>query len=294
VKSSCPGLPFNYVILMHRLSLQHLAAGEFCTFAHIRMQEGPPYPHTHTFYELFWVEEGEAHHVINGKDRLLEKRNLMLIRASDKHFFKVAPGSEMLITNFAFPTDLWLHFRRRYYNDENVLFSATSLDEREFTLTADQMAELQRCARDLREGKRNRLVVERFLLDVLSVLANQSSPTRSGVPAWIAQLCGEIRRNPPMEGGTREIARMAGRSHEHLSREFRRHLGRTPTEILNGERMAQAAHMLSMTDKKIIDIALDCGLSNLGHFYKLFHQHFDQTPHEFRTGQRQAATPGRG
>jgi len=277
---------------MDRFNHRHLTPGEFCTFAQCRIQEEFR-PHTHSFYELFWVEEGAARHLINGENRPLEKRLLTLIRASDHHSFLVEPGSEMLITNFAFPTSLWMQFRRRYYRDEKVLFSAPNLDEREFLLSPDQMAGLRRSTRYLREGKRNRLVVEQFLLEVLCMLASQNSLNQPGMPLWISQLCDEIRRHPPMEGGPREIARMAGRSHQHLAREFRRYLGRTPSEILNEERMAQAAHMLSMTDKKIIDIALDCGLSNLGHFYKLFHTHFDQTPHEFRTAQRRTATPGR-
>jgi len=278
---------------MYKLTLKHLPEGDFCTFARCRIESQRPYLHTHTFYELFWVEDGAGRHIINGESRLLEKRKIVLVRATDCHTFLADHGAEIAINNFAFPTELWLHFRRRYYKDGKVLFSAPSLDAREFLLSVEQLAELQRSARDLREGKRNRLVVERFLLDVLGILANQNPSSRPGIPPWISQLCDEIRRNPPMEGGPREIARMAGRSHEHLSREFRRYLGRTPTEILNEERMAQAAHMLLMTDKKIIDIALDCGLSNLGHFYKLFHAQFDQTPHDFRTGQRQTGTPGR-
>ena len=41
-----------------------------------------------------------------------------------------------------------------------------------------------------------------------------------------------------------------------------------------------------MTDRKILDIALECGLGNLGYFYRLFAKQYGLTPRQYRLRQQ--------
>jgi AraC family cel operon transcriptional repressor len=52
--------------------------------------------------------------------------------------------------------------------------------------------------------------------------------------------------------------------------------------------MAFAANRLLTTEDAILDIALDCGFQNLGHFYRLFHSKYGFSPFAYR--QYQMAT----
>jgi AraC family cel operon transcriptional repressor len=52
--------------------------------------------------------------------------------------------------------------------------------------------------------------------------------------------------------------------------------------------MAHAARELRITDRPITDIAYECGLSNLSHFYSLFRRAHGQTPRAFRLGRQRA------
>ncbi|MEI6082685.1 MAG: helix-turn-helix transcriptional regulator [Verrucomicrobiota bacterium] len=82
---------------------------------------------------------------------------------------------------------------------------------------------------------------------------------------------------------------MAGRSAEHVARVTRDLLHETPSDLVNRVRLQYAARQLALSDAKIMDIALDCGLTNLSHFYRLFRHQFGSTPQAYRQQQRELA-----
>ena len=88
-----------------------------------------------------------------------------------------------------------------------------------------------------------------------------------------------------LAGGTQAFAKLAGRSPEHVNRILRQALGKTTTDVVNEIRLDYAARQLRMSDQKITEIALDCGLGNLGHFYSLFQKRFRLTPRKYRIRQ---------
>lgn len=68
------------------------------------------------------------------------------------------------------------------------------------------------------------------------------------------------------------ISRIAGRlgvSHEHLSRQFKKDLGLTPSAYLHKLRVAEATYRLSL-GQEIIEISQDVGYNDLSRFYKQF------------------------
>jgi AraC family cel operon transcriptional repressor len=71
-----------------------------------------------------------------------------------------------------------------------------------------------------------------------------------------------------------------------VARCARHHLGTTPTDYVNGIRMTYAMWQLEMADRGILDIALDCGIENLSHFYNLFRAQTGTTPRHYRLAHR--------
>lgn len=68
------------------------------------------------------------------------------------------------------------------------------------------------------------------------------------------------------------IARIADRlkvSHEHLSRQFKKDYGLTPSAYLHKLRVAEATFRLALGEE-IIDISLEVGYNDLSRFYKQF------------------------
>jgi AraC family cel operon transcriptional repressor len=280
--------------MMATLSLSHLPSDHFCTYVHHDLRNvGQNQPHDHDFHEFFWVEEGEGIHWINGQRFPLRPGDLILVRACDSHAVCAATDAAPLrIVNFAFFARIWTWLRRRYFGDACVFFSVPSLAARSYNLDEYQLAAIRQAASLLRSGLRDRLQTESFLLSALALLkADRFNPESKTAPDWLRKACTAIGVNRNFAGGMPALMRLAQRSPEHIAREFRRHLNRTPTDVINDARMSHAADRLATSNEEIVAIALDCGLENLGHFYRLFRASHGCTPRAYRLRQRAVINP---
>jgi AraC-like DNA-binding protein len=87
--------------------------------------------------------------------------------------------------------------------------------------------------------------------------------------------------------GVEEMARAAGLSKAHFSREFRRVFGESPYVYLMTRRLERAAALLRNTDHSVAEICLEVGLQGVGSFTTSFKRMYGQTP----TAYRDAAPP---
>jgi AraC-like DNA-binding protein len=79
-----------------------------------------------------------------------------------------------------------------------------------------------------------------------------------------------------------DLARAAGLSRAHFSREFRRAFGETPHGYLLTRRLERAAALLRKTDHSVLDICTSVGLQSLGSFTTSFKRAYGMTPTEYR------------
>jgi transcriptional regulator GlxA family with amidase domain len=79
-----------------------------------------------------------------------------------------------------------------------------------------------------------------------------------------------------------DLARAAGLSKAHFSREFRRAFGESPHAYLLTRRLERAAAMLRTTDRAVADICIAVGLDSIGSFTASFHRMFGRTPTAYR------------
>jgi AraC family cel operon transcriptional repressor len=101
-------------------------------------------------------------------------------------------------------------------------------------------------------------------------------------PEWLRQACLQIRQPENLRQGIDRLYALAGRSPAYISRTFRQHLGVTPTEFITRLRLEYAQYLLKYTNRSIMDIAMECGIENLSHFYHLFTESAAKTPASFR------------
>jgi AraC-like DNA-binding protein len=79
-----------------------------------------------------------------------------------------------------------------------------------------------------------------------------------------------------------DLARAAGLSRAHFSRQFRRAFGESPHSYLLTRRLERAGAMLRNTDRSVADICIAVGLQSVGSFTSSFRRHFGKTPTEYR------------
>lgn len=81
-----------------------------------------------------------------------------------------------------------------------------------------------------------------------------------------------------------EIAKRENLSLTYLSHFFKDALGMTFQEYLNQKRFEYACHLLATTDRKILDISLSSGFSDVRYFNRAFQKQFGCTPRDYRRG----------
>ncbi len=79
-----------------------------------------------------------------------------------------------------------------------------------------------------------------------------------------------------------ELARRCGCSRRHLARLVREQCGGSLSAIVNRVRLEKAAELLLDPNRKIVDVAPDCGFNHLGSFSKRFRERFGLTPAAWR------------
>ena len=79
-----------------------------------------------------------------------------------------------------------------------------------------------------------------------------------------------------------DLARAAGLSRAHFSREFRRAFGESPHAYLLTRRLERAAALLRTTDRSVADICFSVGLQSVGSFTTSFTRTYGKSPTVYR------------
>jgi AraC-like DNA-binding protein len=90
-----------------------------------------------------------------------------------------------------------------------------------------------------------------------------------------------------------DLARVAGLSRAHFTREFRRTYGESPHAYLLTRRMERAAAMLRATDHSVADICFSVGLQSVGSFTTSFSRTYGLSPTAYRAKYPPAADQAR-
>jgi AraC family cel operon transcriptional repressor len=269
----------------------YLTLNDAYHFTRKDLTEAPPViEHSHDFYELFLVEQGQAHHWINGLEELLEPGQLTFIRPADRHALQAAPGIGARILNVMFRRDTADHLITRYGSElAEKFFWASTEFPMSLRLAGPQKERAVNAMLTLQSSHRSLALIEHFLLSIMTHVLDASARAQDRAPSWLIDAAQAAREPRVFRRGAEGMIEAAGRSQAHVCRESRRHLGLSPTQYVNRIRIQHAAMMLSGTDHAVAVIAQDCGFENLSYFHKLFREQYGSTPRGYR--QRHAKVP---
>jgi AraC-like DNA-binding protein len=82
--------------------------------------------------------------------------------------------------------------------------------------------------------------------------------------------------------GVEQMARAAGLSRAHFSREFRRVFGESPHAYLLTRRLERAAALLRNTDRSVAEVCFSVGLRSVGSFTTSFTRTYGVAPSAYR------------
>jgi AraC-like DNA-binding protein len=140
------------------------------------------------------------------------------------------------------------------------------------------------------------LEVKAHLLLLFSILITNSNPSagREYSPAnyqaeRIKTALKYIQENYANKISTKDLSEFLNLSEGHFCRLFKKMVKKTPMDYLNYYRVNKALRLLSDTDKKVIDVAMEVGFDNFSYFISTFKHYMMCTPAKYRT----ASQPGK-
>ncbi len=240
-------------------------------------------PHSHDYAEILFVEDGSGTHEINGELQSLARGDLIMIRPFiDTHCIRESDRN-LSILHVAVRASSVRFLETRYFDSNPSFWGGSGRTPMILTLSLHQQGWIQEATRKLSAAPQNRLEIDRFLLDLTETL--RDAPDSHGarrLTDWLQRACEMIEDPQYFAQGSKGFTLLANRSKEHVARELKKCLGKTPTEIVNQARMRYAADKLCRTALPITDIAMDCGFESLSHFYKIFRTAYGITPRQYR------------
>lgn len=118
---------------------------------------------------------------------------------------------------------------------------------------------------------------------VTQPIAPARSRRSGGLAPWkVKRLAQHVERHLDRSLETEELAKVAGLSLFHFSREFRTSFGVPPHRYVIQERIGRAKRLMIGTDHSITEIAAECGLADQAHLTKLFKRFSGETPGVWR------------
>ena len=250
----------------------------------------PPYRHRHDYYEVFFVERGKTRHYINHRTDVLERGDIVFIRPDDTHALQAVGDQPCVIINIMFRVETADHLGSRYADEfAGRFFWREGPDPDTHIIRGPRMERAINTALELQGSLRTLSRIEEFLLSLLTRVIDYDAALPVTAPRWLSAAVAAARSKPVFQKGASGFVDVAGRGHEHVCRETRKHLGLSPSELVNRIRMEHAAMCLGGSGQSVEEIALDCGIENMSHFYKLFKGHYGTTPRKYR--QRHLSDP---
>lgn len=238
--------------------------------------------HDHDFAEVFWIERGSGRHHVNGQVRRLDAGDLIFVRPQDQHRLEAVDASGFTLINLAYSDRVRRDLVRSIGDEARSLLAPKDALPTRWRLPLTALTTFRRRIERLSQSPTSRLALEYVLTGLLETIRLESLTEMPPMPEWLRQACEAVKHPEVFAQGASGMVRVAGRSHEHVSRSLRHVLGITPSQYVNSVRMEYAARELRVTARPITEIALDCGVSNLSHFYALFRASHDHTPRAYR------------
>lgn len=242
----------------------------------------PATPHSHDFFEVFLIEEGIAHHLINEESDELGAGSLCYIRPHDEHALWSKRGAPARLINLMFRADTVVGLLERYPAELSGRFLDSRFAQPEKSyLDPAQIVDLLNDFNALIPSPRTQLMLDGFLTRLLS-LQSRAGGMSQAVPLWLSDGLQNADHPQFLRLGARGLAKACGRSQEHVARIVKQKLCKTPSEIMNAKRISYASHLLLSTDQTIETIGFACGFENQSYFFRLFKAHHGVTPRQFR------------
>ncbi|MCX7709870.1 MAG: AraC family transcriptional regulator [Clostridia bacterium] len=250
--------------------------------------------HCHDYLEICYIKQGTGTYLIDGNDFAFQTGDIFVIGSNELHLAYNDQDVIMLVVLFK-PGILWngtgYTFEMEYIQvfkeiRKRVCHKISSKDPQYDTLR-DTLLEIYH--EDYGKDPGYELVVKASILKFAAFLKRNfylhnppESTNKEKNYDLFLPVFEYVKFNYANKIKLEELAAAANMGVSTFSLAFKKSLGMTPIEYVNKIRVVKASQMLLETDRKVIDIANECGFFSLPHFISCFKKYTGKLPKDFR------------
>ncbi len=132
------------------------------------------------------------------------------------------------------------------------------------------------------------LAVSGLVFELISAIGrdDRRAPSRRAQPPWLSKVIEYLHAHNDRMVLIEDVASEVELHPGYLARTFRDHVGMPLGSYAREIRLERAAAELSLTDDRILDIAISAGFTDQSHLTRLFRRRFGVTPAQYRAAVR--------
>ena len=235
--------------------------------------------HSHNFFEIEFLIEGEGVQIINGREYPWRAGGLACFSPSDFH--AIRPCTPLHFYNISFDTESLSEaaVARLMELGENMLFSDGAQRDHLEKL-ASMLADVTENRQDF--GEEYALILLNGFLSRLHCIADSQKGLRTHLPV-IKQAAFFMHARFLSKLTLAEIASAVHLSPSYLSELFSKEMGMTVFRYLAQLRVDYAKKLLDSTGDSVTEICFGCGYTSIPNFMKDFKRITGLSPLKYRT-----------
>ncbi|MCM1047431.1 MAG: AraC family transcriptional regulator [Clostridiales bacterium] len=239
--------------------------------------------HTHDFYEIFYIIKGKAIHEINYEKQVLRQGMLVFIRPEDVHQYTFINNYDFEILSIGIECEV-VEYVCDYLEISLMQMHRSKLPPmimQDGAHSWNMKDKLMMINTKERGVERRKYFLSIFPEIIYQLYYNSKYQNEIVIPVWLSDIIEEMEKKDNFLLGLSRMIELSNVSQEHLTREFKRFLGITPTEFINIKRVNYGVELLLQRKYSILETCYMCGFNNLSYFYKVFDKTYHCTPKEF-------------
>ncbi len=244
-------------------------------------------PHRHNEIELTYLWEGHATYLTGARLFQLPQRRLSVFWGAIPHHI-VALDRACRLSWMTLPLAWFLQWRLPRKFIERLLAGEWIVDRQSSDIDEPLMLQWHHDRDRKRAAWKDVVALEaearllRLAQQALSDNADLVIESSEGAIALVEEIARTVATNYRDPFRIEDMAKKLRRHPNYLMQVFKKRCGMTIGEYLVTMRISHAQRLLATTDRKITDIALDCGFESLNPFYEAFGKLVNMAPGAYR------------
>ena len=239
--------------------------------------------HSHEDYiEIFIVTKGKLVHHFGKNKTTMQTGDAFIMLPAQYHKHSPYKNYSSQHINLTCRIPYAKEFFHMYFHSEAPTFPNQMI--RLNAKTFEMVLAFQQLVLESKTEEAKNLAVKAFLSFAFSLFhTSENSETEKHIPEWLQEFIQKLNDfDFTSDFNLSDIYALSNYSQTTLSREFRKHMGKTLIAYINDLKLNYACNQLKHTDLSILAISSSLGFDSLSHFSHLFKKKYGITPLQYR------------